>query len=251
MAVSIGDLEAIAAMGWRAPEEEWLGGWLLRTAQGFTGRANSALAAQDPGIPLAEAIRAVHRWYAERKLPAMVAVPYPLGRPGDSGTDRHLGQQGWSIRAGPAVVMTATVAEVARARPAEEVDLRPEPSQAWLDQYHHRGQRLPPIARQLMVSAPFQAFASIRRDGAIVAIGRVAVADGWGGLTAVEVHPGHRRTGLATAITAALAAAAAVQGAASLYLQVAEGNRAARALYARAGFAEHHGYHYRVAPPAS
>jgi len=46
------------------------------------------------------------------------------------------------------------------------------------------------------------------------------------------------------------AAAAAAQGAASLYLQVAAGNQAARALYARAGFTEHHGYHYRVAPAA-
>jgi len=44
MAVSIGELEAIAAKGWRAPDEERLGGWLLRAAQGFTGRANGALA---------------------------------------------------------------------------------------------------------------------------------------------------------------------------------------------------------------
>jgi N-acetylglutamate synthase len=247
MALSIGELEVIAAKGWRAPEEERLGGWLLRAAQGFTGRANSALAAGDPGIPLAEAVAAARRWYAERELPAMVAVPYPLGRPGDSDTDRFLDQHGWGIRSGPAVVMTAPATAVARHRPAEGVDIYPEPTRVWLD--HYRGQALPPVARQLLVSAPFQAFASIRRDGGIVAIGRVAVADGWGGLTAVEVHPGHRRTGLATAITAALATAAAAQGAVSLYLQVAVGNQAARALYARAGFTEHHGYHYRVAPP--
>ncbi len=47
-----------------------------------------------------------------------------------------------------------------------------------------------------------------------------------------------------------MAAAAAARGTASLYLQVAVGNQAARALYARAGFTEHHGYHYRVAPAA-
>jgi ribosomal protein S18 acetylase RimI-like enzyme len=249
MALFIDELEVIAAKGWRAPEEEWLGGWLLRAAQGFTGRANSALAAGDPGIPLAKAVSAVRRWYAERELPAMIAVPYPLGRPADGATDRFLGQRGWGIRADPAVVMTAPAVAVARPRLAERVDLHPEPSQTWLDHYHYRGQRLPPVARQLLLSAPSQAFASIRHDGAIVAIGRVAVADGWGGLTAVEVDPGHRRTGLATAITAALAAAAAAQGAASLYLQVAEGNQAARALYAGMGFTEHHGYHYRVAPP--
>jgi N-acetylglutamate synthase len=98
--------------------------------------------------------------------------------------------------------------------------------------------------------APFQAFASIRRDGGTVAIGRVAVAAGWGGLTAVEVHPGYRRTGLATAITAALAGAAAGQGATRLYLQVEEGNTPAMALYARLGFTGHHSYHYRIAPAA-
>ena len=100
------------------------------------------------------------------------------------------------------------------------------------------------------MSAPFQTFASIRRHGSTVAIGRVAVASGWGGLTAVEVDPGHRRAGLATAITAALAAAASY-GATGLYLQVEEDNQAARALYARSGFTDHHGYHYRIAPVSS
>jgi N-acetylglutamate synthase len=110
---------------------------------------------------------------------------------------------------------------------------------------------LPQVARQLLMSAPFQAFASIRRHGSTVAIGRVAVASGWGGLTALEVDPGHRRAGLATAITAALAAAAASHGATGLYLQVEEDNQAARALYARSGFTDHHGYHYRIAPASS
>jgi N-acetylglutamate synthase len=181
----------------------------------------------------------------------MVAVPYPLDRPGDSPTDRFLSQQGWSIRPGPAVVMTAHVAEVAGTEASEQVDVHPEPDQAWLDLYHHRGQKLPPIARQLLLSAPVQAFASIRRGGSTLAIGRVGVAGGWGGLTAVEVHPSHRRSGLATAITAALAAAAASYGATRLYLQVEEANQPARALYARAGFTDHHGYHYRIAPPAA
>jgi GNAT superfamily N-acetyltransferase len=248
MALFIGELEVIVAKGWRAPEEERLGGWLLRAAQGFTGRANSALAAGEPGIPLAEAVLAVRHWYAERELPAMVAVPYPLDRPGDSDTDRFLAQHGWGIRADPAVVMTAAAAAVARPQLAERVDLHPEPTQAWLDHYRYRGQPLPPVARQLLLSAPFQAFARHppRRRDRRYRPGRRGRR--LGGLTAVEVHPGHRRTGLATAITAALATAAATQGAVNLYLQVAMGNQAARALYARAGFVEHHGYHYRVAP---
>jgi N-acetylglutamate synthase len=74
MPVTIGDLEAVAAKGWRAPEETRLGGWLLRAARGFTGRANSALAAGDPGMPLTEAVTEVCRWYAARDLPAMRAT---------------------------------------------------------------------------------------------------------------------------------------------------------------------------------
>jgi N-acetylglutamate synthase len=248
MPVSIAELEAAAAQGWRAPEQAPLGGWLLRAAEGFTGRANSALAVGDPGLPLAGALTTVCDWYAARGLPPMVAVPHPLGRPGDSHVDRYLGQRGWSVRPGPAVVMTAATAEVARGGPAGAAELRPEPDQSWLDLYHHRGQQMPPIARRLLLSAPFQAFASIRRDGATVAIGRVAVAAGWGGLTAVEVHPGYRRTGLATAITTALAGAAAGRSAAHLYLQVEEANTPALALYARSGFTAHHRYHYRIAP---
>ena len=107
---------------------------------------------------------------------------------------------------------------------------------------------LPPIARTVLTSAPWQAFASIRAAGQTIAIGRVAAAEGWAGLTAIEVNPGHRRRGLATVVTAALAARAAAQGAAYLYLQVEDDNPAARALYGRIGFAAHHDYHYRVAP---
>jgi predicted GNAT family acetyltransferase len=98
------------------------------------------------------------------------------------------------------------------------------------------------------MSAPWQAFASVRAAGETIAIGRVAAAGDWAGLTAVEVHPGHRRCGLATAVTTALAAQAAARGVKGLYLQVENDNAAARALYHHIGFIDHHAYHYRVAP---
>ena len=257
MTISIADLEQAAAPGWRACEEERLGDWLLRAAEGFTGRANSALAAGHPGLPLAAAIGKVCSWYAEQGLPPMIAVPYPLGQPSANDLDRTLADLGWTLRAEAATVMTASARTVAAqtgaaqtraAPPAVQIDA--EPDAAWQARYRYRGQELPPVAIKLLTSAPWQAFASVRSEaeGETIAIGRVAVAGGWAGLTAVEVDPRFRRQGLGAAVTCALAAAAASRGVDDIYLQVTDENAGARALYRRLGFADHHGYHYRVAP---
>jgi N-acetylglutamate synthase len=254
MAISIPDLEAAAAGGWRAPEQAALGSWLLRAADGFTGRANSALAIGDPGLPLAAAISEVCRWYRARGLPAMVAVPFPLRRPQRNGVDRFLAEHGWAIRSGAATVMTAAPGAAAMAcraatGPAHvdvDVHVDAEPDDGWLALYHYRGQDPPPIARRLLMSAPWQAFARVRDAGETLAIGRVAAAGDWAGLTAVEVHPRHRRRGLGRAITATLAALAADRGIAGLYLQVEDANAPARAMYSAVGFTDHHGYHYRI-----
>ena len=151
MAITIPDLERRAALGWRAPEEERLGDWLLRAAGGFTGRANSALAVGDPGQPLDRAAGAVRDWYQARGLPAMIAIAHPAGRPQAVAVDRYLAEQGWSVRPGTATVMTAPARQVARAAeaaPAVPVGVDPEPDEAWLARYHYRGQHgLPPIAR--------------------------------------------------------------------------------------------------------
>jgi N-acetylglutamate synthase len=246
--VGIEDLEAAAADGWRAPEEAALGAWRLRAAGGFTGRANSALAVGDPGVPIAMAIDEVVRWYRARGLRPMVAVAFPSGRPHSSDVDRLLEERGWAVDHG-AIVMTAAQDLVTER--AAAVDLDEEPDEAWLELYRPRGRTPPPIARRLLMSAPWQAFGSVREGGRTVAIGRVAVAAGWAGLTAVAVDPAHRRRGFGGAITGALADAAAAHGAAGVYLQVEHDNAAALSLYRRQGFTDHHEYHYRVAPQAA
>jgi N-acetylglutamate synthase len=250
MTISILDLEEAAAGGWRAPDEARMGRWWLRAAEGFTGRANSALAIGDPGMPLAAAISGVLGWYRARGLPPMVAVPYPGGRPQDSAVDRFLGGElGWPLRSGAVTVMTAEPVAVGgtSAETAAPVDIDAEPDLEWLGLYRFRGQKPPAISRKLLMSAPWQAFASVREAGDTLAIGRVAAAGDWAGLTAVEVDPRHRRRGLGRAITRALAAAAAARGVTGLYLQVEDDNAAAHSLYSGMGFADHHAYHYRVA----
>lgn len=250
------ELERAAASLWVAPEVARLGSWLLRSAEGFTGRANSALPLGDPGVPLPEAVAVVSRWYSARGLPPMIVVPAALD--GESGAlDAYLAGRGWTIRPGAAYVMTApadSVKNVAGAR----VRIDPTPDEAWCALYHYRGTTLPPIARTLLMSAPWQAFASVRPESgaesgtesgaAAVAVGRVAVAGDWAAVTAVETDPAWRRRGLAATITAALCREAAARGASRVLLQVETDNAPAQALYARCGFTLSHRYHYRVAP---
>ncbi len=263
----IAALERAAAAHWQAADTTQLGSWLLRADGGFTGRANSALPLGDPGLPLAAAVDEVEAWYRARGLPPMIVVPGPLvaatpdgGLAGDP-LDTLLAARGWRVRPAPVVVMAAGAGQLGGTgrspggQPGPEVSgaaravtFAARPDEAWLARYHYQGAELPARAVRLLLSAPWQAFASLAVDGETAAVGRVSVAAGWAGVTAVDVDPRYRRRGLGTLMTRALAAEAARQGARRVFLQVEEGNLAARVLYARCGFAGVHRYHYRLAP---
>ncbi len=121
------------------------------------------------------------------------------------------------------------------------------PSPDWLGAYHYRGGPLPERARELLVRHDRVGFALVRGpDRRVLAIARGAVDDGWLGVTAVEVDPSARRTGLATAILLGLADWAQQHGATRCYLQVSADNAPALALYHRLGFYRHHSYRYRA-----
>jgi ribosomal protein S18 acetylase RimI-like enzyme len=266
----IAALERAAAEHWQATDTAQLGSWLLRADGGFTGRANSALPLGDPGLPLAGAVDEVEAWYRARGLPPMIVIPGPLGAAAPEGglagdpLDTLLATRGWRVRSAPAVVMmTADAGRVGGTGrsvggpPGPEVSgaalavrFAAQPDETWLASYHYRGEELPARAVRLLLSAPWQAFASLAVDGETAAVGRVSVGAGWAGITAVDVDPRYRRRGLGTLMTRALAGEAARQRARRVFLQVEEDNLAARALYARCGFAGVHRYHYRVAPAA-
>ncbi|MGY1710679.1 GNAT family N-acetyltransferase [Geodermatophilus sp. SYSU D00758] len=243
--VGVAELERVAARGWRGTEEEPLGDWVLRAGGGFTGRANSALVVGDPGMPLPEAVAAVTAWYAARDLRPAAQLPGVASRAADAA----FAAAGWE-RDEDVLVLTAPLA-VPPADDAVAVDLSPAPDEAWLAGYRHRGRPLPATARSVLTNADEVAFASVRREpepAPLAAVGRGVVTGEWLGVAAVTVEEAHRRQGLATAVMAALLRWGARRGARWVYLQVTASNAPARALYRRAGFIEHHRYHYRLAP---
>jgi N-acetylglutamate synthase len=240
-------LEEVAALGWPARDTRWLGRWLLRAAEGWTGRANSVLPLGDPGLPLDAALAEVTAWYGERDLRARFALPTParelLGA--------ALAERGWSSY-NPTGVLTGDVGVTLDRLPAGDprAVVEPHPSADWLSLYHYRGSsRLPAVARTVLAGARSPGFALVRHAGGrVLAIARGSVDEGWVGITAVEVAQTHRRQGLGTAVLRAILEWARDQGALSAYLQVADDNAPALTLYERYGFTRHHGYRYVLAP---
>ncbi len=239
-------LEEVAALGWPAPETRWLGRWLLRAAEGWTGRGNSVLPLGDPGLPLDQALAEVTGWYGTRGLPARFTIPTPAREL----LDQALGARGWRPY-NPTAVLTGDLEVLLRRlpAPARPVTVEAEPGADWLGLYHYRGgATLPPVARIVLAGARDPGFAVLRSGGRPLAIARGSVDAGWVGVTAVEVDEGHRRQGLGTAVMRAILDWAYARGAVSAYLQVADDNAAALALYDTMGFARHHSYHYTVSP---
>lgn len=243
-------LELAANEAWPAPVQERLGGWLLRAAGGWTGRANSALPVGDPDRPLDAAIDAVERWYAALGQPAMINVPLPLAAPVGVALD----ERGWGNARPTTLVQTAPLAAILNAAPARPdlppVVLATAPSDAWLAVAAGRKGGLPAAARHLLTAVAQVRFAHVYGpDDALVAIARGTVTGGrWFGVMLVEVVPDARRRGLAQHVIRALAEWASSVNATHAFLQVEERNAAAVPLYARLGFTTHHTYLTRVAP---
>ena len=231
-------LERIASEAWPAAERDRLGDWQLRATGGWTGRANSALAVGDPGLPLPDAVDAVVDWYAARGLPPRINVPLPLA----AAVGAVLDARGW-LAAEPTLVQTAPLAELTGiAEDADEVRLASAPSPAWLAAVAGWKGALPPEAYGLLTGPSQVRFAEGYRDGALVATARGAVVSGVLHLGLVEVSPAARRQGLAGRLTRTLVGWGRENGAHTALLQVEQSNGPAFALYGALGFRTHHAY---------
>jgi RimJ/RimL family protein N-acetyltransferase len=244
-------LEWAAASTWPAPTRHRLGEWLLRSGEGWTARANSALPLGDPGLPLRAAIDAVSAWYAGLGRPPAVTTPLPVTR----SVQDELLALGW-LPQPTTLVLVASLADLLATAPERAdlpaVALRRRPSEDWLALVAGRKGRLPGAALPILTAVDQVRFAEVYGDEpvGIAAIARGALStDGpWLGLSLVEVVEAHRRRGLAQHVTGTLARWAADLGATRAFLQVLEANTPARTLYERLGFTLHHRY-VTLAPP--
>jgi GNAT superfamily N-acetyltransferase len=243
-------LELAANDAWPAPVQARLGSWILRAAENWTGRANSALAVGDPDRTLEAAIDAVVEWYAARGQPALINAPMPLAAPVKTALD----ERGWTARPLTLVQtapLTALLAGLPERRDLPPVDLADTPSEDWFAMVAEHKGILPAAARRVLTAVPETVFAHVHDDaGDLIAVARGTVTGParWHGVSLLQTAPDARRRGLAQHVLRAMAGWAAQHRAARAYLQVEERNTAAVGLYQRLGFSTHHTYLTREAP---
>jgi len=254
-------LEELAANAWPAATVQYADGWRLRATPGVDRRrSNSVLPPPDPyagSLAVAEVLNLAADFYGRRGLPLRVQVA-PAEHHGR--LDEELADRGLAVEA-PTLVLRAGAPEVVArcTRPVAAAVSVGELSDAWANAWRVVEDRSDlEAARQLVLAhiGPRTAYAVVAAEGAAVAVGMAVVERGWAGLFCMGTAPGHRRQGHGRAVLGALAQWASAYGAGDLYLQVEAGNAAARQLYADAGFARSHTYHYRsdlsgVGPPGN
>jgi len=264
---AIARLEELCADAWPAFVDERLGAWRLRATGGFTARANSALAIGDPGLPTAAALAAV-RTFADRHG-ITPRVQAPVGSP----WDKAVAAQGWVLDVGHAAgsVVSVQVADLGKLAVGPAADGTaasgaagsPVADGTAVEVGEHTGEaatievgaptdawwRLvlggPPTPAQRHVLGGAGALTLTDAQG-VVGAGRVVVVADHLHVSVLTVDPARRRRGHGTALLAAAARWGRDHGARWGVLQVAVHNTAALALYARAGWTEHHRYRYLV-----
>ena len=264
-------LEAACFAAWPALEEERRGNLLLRAAGGYSMRINSGVPLLPPGADATWReghVRDAEAWFAARGLPPQFRLPEPLegeGPSGAGGLDPLLAAMGYTatdptlvqeldLLGWPGCPVAPCHAEGTR---SGEVRL-PNRQCAIVDHATWlaaeggvRGRigadAVNPVLRGLLATlGPGGQTWLLRADGqsAVCGLG-VRTGDDYG-IFAVVAHPDLRRQGLGRRLVSAMLGDARQDGARTAWLQVGQGNTAARALYEGLGFATTYGYWYRV-----
>ncbi len=224
-----------------------IGEWVLRASLGSTGRANSAWAIGDPGLPVIDALDRTELWYREQGL-----VPiFQRFQPETEDLDAELDKRGYSHKPGAIVMVGSTDSIRAESDPYR---LNPRPTKCWSEP--------PPVFADLVADTnrlaeitetklSQQCVVVSDSEGAPLGGALSTLDEEWLGLFAMVTVPAARRQGVASFVINELVRRGIDAGASRVWLQVAPDNDGAISLYQRLGMTEAHRYHYRIGPATS
>jgi ribosomal protein S18 acetylase RimI-like enzyme len=225
----------------------FLDGWVLRFAEGYSKRANSASALHPAGdfealFPL------VVEQYRARGISCCFRLT-PLAPPQAA---RFLDAKGWRSLDETSVQVREFGAGDNRllSAPPPGMRISPSPDARWVDGYAEASARADlrrdTLGRMLAAIAPPVAFGTLADLEGDVAYGMAVLDRGMVGLFDIAVRAGDRGRGHGRSIVQGLLAWGRERGASGAYLQVTTANAPAIALYGSLGFGEAYRYAYRM-----
>ncbi len=222
--VSVREAEMNALTLWVEPSCQALGDWVLRTVAEAPGlrlpRTNSCLATGDPGLPLRAAVGSVTAFYGALRRTPMAQV--------EAGSEI----EGVFLAAGWTGV------------PTEETSFH----LAALDEARARCRSAGSVVTTVDGT---RALAVRSLAGGEVGRVRGELNGEWLGVHGLQVEEPQRRRGHARELMAGLLDAGSSAGASTVWLEVADDNGPALALYADLGFRRHHACRYLAAPASA
>jgi len=241
---SVRQYESLTLQTWPALETQEYDGWILRSAEGYTGRANSVYPLGESSLPLLHKIAFVEDWYTQRGLPAMYKLTEASQPPELASQLDALGY----MRSTDSLVQTADLQPVADFVPDESAWLTAEHLPQWLQGYGvlsgKSAEQLEGLHKILShIHTPLCAFLLPGLSAGMAILAQDTIM-----LVHLIVAPEQRGKGYGRALTQNLLAWGMSQGAKRAFLQVTAENTAARRLYAGTGFETHYHYWYRTAP---
>ncbi len=235
------------------PQESRIEGWLIRLSPGQAKRARCINALETGSLPIEELLARCARAFHAAGLPLVVRLT-PYSQPPE--LDAHLAALGWPSYDAAEVLVRPELDDVRDARLPGGQFLHAANA---LDYARQMGEFTAASATEIQAQAerqsrsavPYQGFWLRRntiRGWELLACGQIAIEGDWAGLYDIYTPEPFRGQGHARTLCLALLREAARQGARKAYLQVAEDNTPALALYRRLGFLSAYRYHYRSPP---
>jgi GNAT superfamily N-acetyltransferase len=236
-------IEEAGLNSWPALQQLLFDGWIIRFAQGYTKRANSATPLYPSLVPAAEKIVQCEHFFEQQHLPATFRLPSFSAESQE--LEQELAQRGYRYL-DRTLVMTARMLSGAA---ANNPVWRALPLADWFPIYARFSDHysdLQHLHRKLLenISSPL-VYAALYQQDIPIACGLGVLEHELFGLFDIVTDPAQRRKGYATQLVAGLLDWGSQRGAQYAYLQVVDANQAAQQLYAKFGFQQCYYYWYR------
>ncbi|MDQ0195692.1 GNAT family N-acetyltransferase [Paenibacillus wynnii] len=242
-------IEEITLNTWPAEQSILLQGWILRSAAGYTKRANSVNPLYGAGASddeVRKKIKLAEAYYLDAGLkPVFKITPYI--QPAD--LDKILEGFGYSV-VEPSSVRVLDLNKLPVANSQYSVQIQNEWSEEWLEAFAEltelSDENRRTLKRMFSASTLKQGYALLLKEGVPTACGLGVIQHGYMGIYDIVTSTSHRRQGMGEQLLMGLLHWGKQQGASSSFLQVVLANHGACALYDKLGFEEIYQYWYRV-----